>query len=65
MPNRTDCPRPMILMVHSCSWWPTSPLTFPKGTEAFFADTPLRTHATFTDEPIDYIQQPQGYEYTK
>jgi len=65
MPNSTDRPRPMILMVHSCSWWPTSSLTFPKGTEAFFADSPLRTHATFTDEPIDYIRQPQAYEYTR
>lgn len=43
MPNRTNRPRPMILMTHSCVWWPTSALTFPKGTEAFFADSPLRT----------------------
>jgi len=65
MPNRSDQPRPMILMVHSSSWWPTSPLTFPKGTEAFFVDSPLQTHATFTSDPIDYILQPQGYEYSK
>lgn len=64
MPNRTAVPRPMIAMIHHCAWMQLgSPLLFPSGTETFFAESELRTHARFTDEPIDYIRSPKGYKY--
>ena len=66
MPNRTPNPRPMIAMVHVPGWLAThDSLTFPKGTEAFFQDSDLRTCARFVDGPIDHIHAPQAYEYRK
>jgi ectoine hydroxylase-related dioxygenase (phytanoyl-CoA dioxygenase family) len=66
MPNRTTAPRPMIAMIHAPSWFATgNPLRFPKGTEDFFADSPLRTAARFVDGPIDHINAPQAYEYAE
>jgi len=66
MPNQTQQPRPMIAMIHY-AWWMEShsPLKFPKGTEAFFADSDLKVPATFVDEPIDYIHAPEAYDYQK
>lgn len=64
MPNHTDTPRPMIAMVHACGWLGAgAPLTFPTGTEYFFEHPVLTTHARFTDEPIDHISAPHGFEY--
>ena len=64
MPNRTSEPRPMIAMIHTSSWLETgSPLLFPTGTESFFDHPVLRTAARFTDEPIDYVAEPQAFEY--
>jgi hypothetical protein len=64
MPNRTNDPRPMIAMIHASAWLETgNPLLFPTGTESFFAHPVLRTAARFTDEPIDYIAEPQAFEY--
>ena len=66
MPNRSGQPRPMIAMIHWCSWWGhAETLTFPKGTEALFADSDLRTLARFVDDPIDYIHKPQAYDFQK
>lgn len=65
MPNRTDHPRPMIAMIHSCGWLQTGALEFPKGTEEFFKGSDLRTQAVFVDGPIDHIQKPHAYEYQK
>jgi hypothetical protein len=66
MPNRTATPRPMIAMIHVPHWLDTgTPLTFPKGTEAFFAHPRLTPCARFVDEPIDHIRAPHGYEFTK
>jgi ectoine hydroxylase-related dioxygenase (phytanoyl-CoA dioxygenase family) len=66
MPNRTEQPRPMIAMLHVAGWLDTgTPLTFPKGTEAFFQHPHLTTCARFVAEPIDYIQSPSAYEYEK
>ena len=66
MPNRTLAPRPMIAMMHVTDWMETGhPLTFPVGTESFFEHPVLRTMATFTSEPIDYIRAPGAYEYKK
>ena len=56
----------MIAMIHHPSWWGTGAgLRFPKGTEAFFADSDLKTVAQFVDGPIDYINQSHAYEYEK
>ena len=64
MPNRTDQPRPMIAMIHASAWLETgNPLLFPTGTEAFFDHPVLRTAARFTTEPIDYVAEPQAFEY--
>jgi hypothetical protein len=64
MPNRTDQPRPMIAMIHSSAWLGTeTPLLFPTGTESFFDHPVLRTAARFTDGPIDYLAEPQAFEY--
>jgi hypothetical protein len=64
MPNRTPDPRPMIAMIHTSSWLETPrPLVFPVGSESFFDHPVLRTAARFTTDPIDYLAQPQGFEY--
>ena len=66
MPNRTQQPRPMIAMIHYARWMEAhSPLKFPKGSEAIFADSDLKTHAVFVDGPIDYIHAPHAYDYRK
>jgi len=66
MPNQMQQPRPMIAMIHY-AWWMEShsPLKFPKGTEAFFADSDLKVPAAFVEEPIDYIHAPEAYDYQK
>jgi Phytanoyl-CoA dioxygenase (PhyH) len=64
MPNRTSEPRPMIAMIHASEWLGTgTPLVFPVGTESFFQHPVLLTAARFTDEPIDHVAAPQGFEY--
>lgn len=64
MPNHTDQPRPMLAMIHACSWLDTGrPLRFPVGTESLFAHPVLTTAAEFTDQSIDHIHAPQGFEY--
>jgi len=66
MPNRTDRPRPMIAMIHNAGWLETGlPLRFPAGTESLFEHPILQTCARFIDEPIDHINAPHGYEYSK
>ena len=66
MPNRTEAPRPLIAMVHVPGWLETGlPLTFPRGTEAFFEHPDLRTCARFVEGPIDHIHAPSAYEYQK
>ena len=65
MPNRTDTPRTMIAMLHYIGWWKTGTLKFPKGTEAFFADSELHTCAQFVEGDIDYVHAPGAYEYVK
>lgn len=66
MPNQTPQPRPMIAMIHYAWWMQTGPnLQFPRGTEAFFADSDLETPAAFVDGPIDYIHAPEAYDYQK
>jgi hypothetical protein len=64
MPNRTLAPRPMIAMVHACDWLDTgNPLVFPTGTESFFDHPVLTTAARFTNDPIDYVGAPHGFEW--
>jgi hypothetical protein len=65
MPNTTGEPRPMLAMIHTSSWMQTgTPLSFPAGTEAFFDHPVLTTAARFTDEPIDHIAAPHGFEFS-
>ena len=64
MPNRSREPRPMIAMIHASGWLETgTPLVFPTGTESFFDHPVLRTAAHFTDGPIDYLAEPEAFEY--
>ncbi len=66
MPNRTEKPRPMIALLYVPGWLETgTPLTFPRGTEAFFEHPHLRTCARFVEGPIDHIHAPAAYEYQK
>lgn len=66
MPNHTQAPRPMIAMIHWCSWWnDDGPIPFPAGTEEFFRHPDLRTHARFVDGPIDYLKHNQAYDLQK
>ncbi len=66
MPNHTDTPRPMIAMIHWCSWWTNNePINFPKGTEEFFTNSDLKTNARFVEEPIDYLRHNQAYDLQK
>jgi hypothetical protein len=62
MPNHADQPRPMIAMMHVCSWWASDPITFPKGTEDFFAHADLTTHARFVESDIKYVLHNQSYD---
>ena len=64
MPNHTQNPRPMIAMIHFVSWWPTSPLKFPVGTEEIFTHPDLITHAEFVEKAVDHIAAPGSYEFT-
>jgi hypothetical protein len=64
MPNRTSAPRPMIAMIHSSEWLATgTPLAFPAGTEPFFDHPILTTAARFTDQAIDHVAAPHGFQY--
>jgi ectoine hydroxylase-related dioxygenase (phytanoyl-CoA dioxygenase family) len=65
MPNRTPNPRPMMALIHYVSWFPTSPLKFPKGTESIFEHPDLFTHAEFVDSTIDHIAAPGAYEFAE
>jgi hypothetical protein len=38
---------------------------FPRGTEALFQNSELTTVADFVEGPIDYIHQPQAYDYSQ
>jgi ectoine hydroxylase-related dioxygenase (phytanoyl-CoA dioxygenase family) len=63
MPNRSDQPRPMIAMIHQVGWIEAGlPLQFPTATESFFADSPLKTCARFSDEASDYLHTGHGYK---
>ncbi len=62
MPNRTEHPRPMIAMVHTCGWLDVgTPLTFPASEKAFFDHPRLATAAQFTDDPVDHVSTPRGH----
>ena len=54
----------MIAMIHASPWLATgTPLVFPDRHRVFFDHPVLTTAARFTDESIDYIAAPQGFEY--
>lgn len=61
MPNRTETPRPMIAMIHSVAWWPTTPVAFADGVQDFLAHADLNwVYTTHADE-IDHIGSSQGF----
>ena len=63
MPNQTAQPRPMIAMIHVCSWWTSiGPVTFPTGTEEFFVHPELHTNARFVDGAVDHVMHNQSYD---
>lgn len=66
MPNHTDTPRPMIAMIHWCSWWPDNdPISFPQGTEAFINHPVLKTNARFVEGIPDHTQHNKAYDFQK
>ncbi|MBV9468760.1 MAG: phytanoyl-CoA dioxygenase family protein, partial [Abitibacteriaceae bacterium] len=66
MPNHTDQPRPMIAMIHWCSWWANDePISFPKGTEEFFTHPILKTNARFVEGDINYLLHNKAYDLQK
>ena len=55
----------MLAMIHTSSWLETgTPLRFPTGTEPFFDHPVLTTAAEFTEESIDHIAGPHGFEFS-
>lgn len=65
-PNRTPTPRPMIAMIHWCSWWSEADsIPFPRESEPFLQHPRLRTVARFVDGPVDYLHHSQAYDLQK
>ena len=63
MPNHTHVPRPMIAMIHWCSWWlACDPIPFPQSETEFFAHPDLTTNARWTDRAPDYLKHNQSYD---
>lgn len=63
MPNHANVPRPMIAMIHWCSWWlACDPIPFPKNDEAFFAHSDLTTNARFVEGQPEYLKHNQSYD---
>lgn len=59
VPNPSDEFRHMIAMVFVAKQKPRGrPIVFSRDCEALLASAPLQYHATFTDEPIDYLLGP-------
>ena len=59
VPNPSDEYRHMIAMVVVSAGKPRGrPIVFSRNCEALLASAPLRFHATFTNEPIDYLLGP-------
>ena len=59
VPNPSDEYRHMIAMVVVSAGKPRGrPIVFSRNCEALLSSAPLRFHATFTDEPIDYLLGP-------
>ena len=59
VPNPSDEFRHMIAMVFVAKQKPPGrPIVFSRDCEALLASAPLQYHATFTDEPIDYLLGP-------
>lgn len=59
VPNPSDAFRHMIALVYVVGAKPRGrPIAFARDCEALLAAAPLAIHATFTDEPIDYLLGP-------
>jgi hypothetical protein len=66
MPNHTQQPRPMIAMIHWCSWWANNdPIVFPQGTEEFFTHPILHTNAKFVPGEVNYLHHNHAYDLEK
>ena len=64
MPNRTDEPRPMIAMIHTCGWLETGkPLKFPTRYRGLLRPSGPHPGRAYVDEPIDHIHAPHGFQY--
>lgn len=63
MPNYTNVPRPMIAMIHWCSWWMAcDPIPFPQSEKGFFTHSDLTTNARFVEGQPDYLKHNQSYD---
>jgi Phytanoyl-CoA dioxygenase (PhyH) len=63
MPNRTQTPRPMLAMIHFVGWWNSGPIKLHKSAEELLAHPDLRQHAIYTEEEIDHIAAPHGFDF--
>lgn len=63
MPNYTEIPRPMIAMIHWCSWWlACDPIPFPQSEKEFFAHPDLTTNARWMEDKPEYLKHNQSYD---
>jgi hypothetical protein len=63
MPNHTSTPRPMIAMIHTCSWFAwDAPLEFGPGSEPYLDHPELRTPAVFLPGEPDYLHRNAAYD---
>ena len=62
MPNLSNRPRPMIAMIHVCSWMRSEEIRIATGCESYFEHSHLETSASYVDEPIDYLTHHKSYD---
>jgi len=62
MPNHSEKPRPMIAMIHTCEWYGSSRMSFPKGTESIFEHPVLNSAVDFVSHDIEYLTRHKSYD---
>ncbi len=63
MPNHTDVPRPMLAMIHWCSWWQSGEIIVaPRESESFFQHPDLHFVTRYVDGAVDHTQNNQAYD---
>lgn len=66
MPNQTQQPRPMIAMIHWCSWWSAhEKIRFPREAQSWLAHAEMETQAEWVDGEVKYLQHNQSYDLQK